>query len=159
MAQKSVFGPFFLFLGDFFPIFRVRAKIDFSAIFFRFRARGPKSAFSQARILATLAGRVSHAGVPAESPFLSAFVYPTTGNPARCPRPWPSFPWLFSFYQGIPQIYHGCSLPADPPKTLENQGKHPNNQGNSLLKVYQGNPKNQGKEGQGGYPAGVRWNS
>ena len=29
------------------------------------------------------------------------------------------------------------------------QGKHPNNQGNSLLKIYQGNPNNQGKEGQG----------
>ena len=29
------------------------------------------------------------------------------------------------------------------------KGKHPNGQGNSLLKMYQGNSKNQGQEGQG----------
>ena len=40
------------------------------------------------------------------------------------------------------------SLP-NPLKPWKRQGKHPNHQGNSLLKIYQGNPKNQGKEGQG----------
>ena len=37
----------------------------------------------------------------------------------------------------------------NPLKPWKKQGKHPNNQGNSLLKIYQGNPNNQGKEGQG----------
>ena len=41
------------------------------------------------------------------------------------------------------------SLP-NPLKPCKNQGKHPNDEEKSLLKIYQGNPKNQGKEGRGG---------
>ena len=49
-----------------------------------------------------------------------------------------------------PQINQGLLSPAKPTKTLENyQRKHTNNQGNPLLKINQGIPKNQGKEGQG----------
>ena len=42
----------------------------------------------------------------------------------------------------LPRIF----FRAKPLKTWKNQGKHPNNQGNSLLKI------NQGKEGQGSAP-------
>ena len=41
-----------------------------------------------------------------------------------------------------------CPLP-NPLKPWESQRKRTNNQGNSLLKINQGIPKNQGKEGQG----------
>ena len=57
MAQKSVFGPFVLFWGDFFPILRVRPKSIFRRFFFRFWAGGPKSVFSQAHIHTQLARR------------------------------------------------------------------------------------------------------
>ena len=43
------------------------------------------------------------------------------------------------------------SLP-NPQDPWKRQRKYQNNQGNSLLKVNQGNPKNQGMEGQGGVP-------
>ena len=48
------FRAIFPIFGRFFPYFPGEAKIDFSAIFSRFRAGGPKSAFSQARMLASL---------------------------------------------------------------------------------------------------------
>ena len=63
MAQKSVFGPSFLFLGVFWAIFAIlgcffsifswRGQNRFFSDFFRFRAASPKLAFSQARKLAT----------------------------------------------------------------------------------------------------------
>ena len=40
------------------------------------------------------------------------------------------------------------SLP-NPQNPWKRQRKYQNNQGNSLLKINQGNPKNQGTEGQG----------
>ena len=48
------------------------------------------------------------------------------------------------FTQDFPSLWN-------PLKPCQTQGKHPNNQGNALLKINQGNPKNQGKEGQGMY--------
>ena len=55
-ARKPIFKRFFPIFGRFFPYFPGEAKIDFSAIFFR-----PKSAFSQARILARVVrGQRSH---------------------------------------------------------------------------------------------------
>ena len=47
------------------------------------------------------------------------------------------------------QIYQGFSFAAEHRRTLEKHGKDPFQQGNSLLKINQGNPNNQGKEGQG----------
>ena len=41
---------------------------------------------------------------------------------------------------------------SNPIKPWKNQGKHPNNQGNALLEIQQGNSKKQGKEGQGTSP-------
>ena len=38
----------------------------------------------------------------------------------------------------------------NPQNPWKRQRKHPFKQGNSLLKIYQGNPNKQGKEGQGG---------
>ena len=56
---------------------------------------------------------------------------------------------LFLFYQGktsnLPRIFSHCRTH----KILgKGQRKYQNNQGNSLLKINQGNPKNQGMEGQ-----------
>ena len=64
-------------------------------------------------------------------------------------KPCPSFPWLFCFTKENLQNYQGFSVPAERIETLENKRKHPFEQGNSLLKINQGNPNNQGKEGQG----------
>ena len=47
------------------------------------------------------------------------------------------------------QIYQGFSFPAERREFLKNKIKDPFKQGNSLLKIKQGNPNNQGKEGQG----------
>ena len=56
---------------------------------------------------------------------------------------------LFLFYQGktsnLPRIFSHCRTH----KILGKDRKYQNNQGNSLLKINQGNPKNQGMEGQG----------
>ena len=61
------------------------------------------------------------------------------------------------FYQGKPPklTKDFPSLP-NPLKPWKKQGKHPNNQGNSLLKFNQGNPNNQGKEGQGFLPKNTK---
>ena len=62
-GSKIGYRAIFPIFWRFFPYFPGEAKIDFPAIFFRFRAGGPKSAFSQARILATLQsylGNVAH---------------------------------------------------------------------------------------------------
>ena len=53
MARKTIFEPFFLFLGDFFPIFRVRPKSIFRRFFSDFgpKARNrhsPRHTYSQA---------------------------------------------------------------------------------------------------------------
>ena len=50
----SDFWAIFPISGRFFPYFQVRPKSIFRRFFFRFRAGGPKSAFSQAHILASL---------------------------------------------------------------------------------------------------------
>ena len=57
---------------------------------------------------------------------------------------------IFLAYQGKPLklTKDFCPLP-NPLKPWKSQRKHRNNQGNSLLKINQGIPKNQGKEGQG----------
>ena len=44
---------------------------------------------------------------------------------ARGHLPCPSFPWLFCFHQGQPQIDQRFSLPAEQAKTLEKPGKAP----------------------------------
>ena len=51
---------------------------------------------------------------------------------------------VFGFVKEEPPIYQGSSAPAEPTKCLENT-----EQGNPLLKFTQGNPNNQGEEGQG----------
>ena len=57
---------------------------------------------------------------------------------------------LFLFYQGknLKFTKDFLSLP-NPQNPWKRQRKYQNNQGNSLLKINQGNPKNQGMEGQG----------
>ena len=62
----------------------------------------------------------------------------------------PVLPFLaFLFYQGktsnLPRICSHCRTQ----KILGKDREYQNNQGNSLLKVNQGNPRNQGMEGQG----------
>ena len=52
MARKTIFEPFFLFWGDFFPYFPGEAKIIFRRCF-----SGLKSTFSQARVLAAPGGQ------------------------------------------------------------------------------------------------------
>ena len=64
-------------------------------------------------------------------------------------KPCPSIPCFFCFTKEKAQTYQGFSLTAEPTKSLEKTEKIPNNQGNSLLKINQGNPNNQGMEGQG----------
>ena len=55
---------------------------------------------------------------------------------------------IFLFYQGkISNL-----PPPNPQNPWERQRKYQNKRGNSLLKINQGNPKNQGKEGQGKTP-------
>ena len=63
----------------------------------------------------------------------------------------PVLPFLdFSFFtKEKPQIYQGFSLTAEPKNPWKRPRKYQNNQGNSDLRICQGNPKNQGKEGQG----------
>ena len=57
---------------------------------------------------------------------------------------------IFLFYQGktLKLTKDFCLLP-NPLKPWKKQRKSTNNQGNSLLKINQGIPKNQGREGQG----------
>ena len=56
---------------------------------------------------------------------------------------------VFLFYQGKTSNLPRISLTAEPTNQWKRQRKYQNNQGNSLLEINQGNPKNQGKEGQG----------
>ena len=63
---------------------------------------------------------------------------------------------FWGFYPGKPQNCQGFSVPAEdflsqpnPQNPWKRKRKHQNNQGKSLLKIHQGNQKNQAKEGQG----------
>ena len=67
-----------------------------------------------------------------------------------CALPCPSFPWLLCFTKENLENDQGFSVPAEClKKPGKNKTKHPFYQGNSLLKINQGNANNQGKEGQG----------
>ena len=98
--------------------------------------------------------------VTSRPPILTAFILhlylPSTSRPMKwrtlSQRPTLSFHSLVScFTKENPQIYQGFSLTAEPTNPWKRQRKYQNNQGNSLLKINQGNRKNQGKEGQGIY--------
>ena len=71
-------------------------------------------------------------------------------TPKKLKFPCPSFPWFFLVLikENLRITKDLLSLP-NPPNPWKRQRKPQNNQGNSLLKIDQGNPKNQGKEGQG----------
>ena len=79
-------------------------------------------------------------------------------NRQKCAEhPCPSIPWFFCFTKEKPQIYQGFSPTAEPTNPWRRQRKYQNNQGNSLLKINQGNPRNQGKEGQGPFGENTFW--
>ena len=71
--------------------------------------------------------------------------------PQMCLNPHPVLPFLaFSVLprKNLKFTKDFLSLP-NPQNPWKRQRKYQNNQGNSLLKINQGNPKNQGMEGQG----------
>ena len=63
--------------------------------------------------------------------------------------PCPSFPWFFGFIKENLKITKDFLSLPNPQNPWKRQRKHQNCQGNSSSRIYQGNQKNQGKEGLG----------